>query len=88
MPYSSRHAAPDTASTSHDARGRVQIYDMPSLAPYKEPAQQERSSFSSASTSQAVKLLSTHLPEFSGTENEDVESWINTVKRVAEIHDV
>ncbi|CAL1686650.1 unnamed protein product [Lasius platythorax] len=45
-----------------------------------------RPSLSSASTGQAVKLLSTHLLDFSGTEDEDVESWVNTIERVARIH--
>ncbi|KMQ90234.1 retrovirus-like pol polyprotein, partial [Lasius niger] len=48
----------------------------------------QRSSISSASTAQAVKLLSTHIPDFSGSEDEDVDSWIHTVERVAQIHGV
>lgn len=54
-----------------------------------DPSQQDqRPSLSSASTGQAVKLLSTHLPDFSGSEDEDFESWVYTIERVARIHGV
>ncbi|KMQ88874.1 hypothetical protein RF55_11569 [Lasius niger] len=43
---------------------------------------------SSVSTAHAVNLLSNHIPEFNGTEEEDVEAWIQTIERVAHIHGV
>lgn len=50
--------------------------------------QEQRASISSASTAQAVKLLSSHISDFMGTEEEDVEAWIHTAERVAQIHAV
>lgn len=50
--------------------------------------QSDCASFNTVSTAHAVNLLSTHIPEFGGSEAEDVESWISTIERVAQIHGV
>lgn len=47
-----------------------------------------RTALSSISTVQAVKLLASQLPAFGGTEDEDVEIWIQKVESVSEIHAV
>ncbi|KMQ90759.1 hypothetical protein RF55_9447 [Lasius niger] len=47
-----------------------------------------RSAFSSVPTGQAVKLLASQLPVFGGTEDEDVEIWLQKVESVAGIHAV
>ena len=46
------------------------------------------SAFSTVSTGQAVKLLSTQIPEFDGSEESDVELWIQKVEHIATIHRV
>lgn len=48
----------------------------------------DRHFFSSISPAQAVKLLSSQLPEFGGTDDEDVEMWMQKVVNVSEIHQV
>ncbi|KMQ88259.1 hypothetical protein RF55_12282, partial [Lasius niger] len=60
----------------------------PSLQDQRFSVHDERPTLSSHSTAQAVKLLSSHLPDFCGLEDEDVESWVHTVERVAQIHRV
>lgn len=40
------------------------------------------------SRAHAVNLLATHIPEFNGTEDEDIDSWIQTIERVSMIHNV
>lgn len=41
-----------------------------------------------AATSQAIKFLSSQIPNFGGTEDEDVEAWIEKIESVAEIHNL
>jgi len=43
---------------------------------------------SSAATGQAVKFLSSQIPTFGGTDDEDVEYWIEKLENVAEIHNL
>lgn len=52
------------------------------------PMEELRTVHTSASKAHAVNLLSTHIPEFNGSEEEDVELWIHTIERVAQIHQV
>ncbi|XP_024880065.1 uncharacterized protein LOC112459926, partial [Temnothorax curvispinosus] len=42
----------------------------------------------SSATAYAVKLLTTQIPEFAGTEEEKIETWIQTGERIAQIHAV
>ena len=42
----------------------------------------------SVSPAQSVKLLASQLPEFGGTDNEDVDLWIHKVESVSQIHSV
>lgn len=43
---------------------------------------------SSAATGQAIKFLSSQIPTFGGTDDEDVEYWIEKLEIVAEIHNL
>ncbi|XP_024894060.1 trichohyalin-like, partial [Temnothorax curvispinosus] len=47
-----------------------------------------RQPISSVATAHAVKLLTTQIPEFAGTEEEKIEIWIQTGERIAQIHAV
>ncbi|XP_024881129.1 uncharacterized protein LOC112460599, partial [Temnothorax curvispinosus] len=47
-----------------------------------------RQPISSVATAHAVKLLTTQIPEFAGTEEEKIETWIQTGERIAQIHAV
>lgn len=49
---------------------------------------QRRAPFASVSPAQAVKLLSSQIPEFSGSEDDNVELWIQKIERVSQIHGV
>lgn len=40
----------------------------------------------SASTGNAIKFLSSQIPSFSGTEDEDIDIWIEKIETVAELH--
>jgi len=67
--------------------GSIPITTPTSQPPFSEPVHNEqRFPLSSASNGQAAKLLATHLPDFSRSEDEDVESWIHTVEKVAQIY--
>jgi len=52
------------------------------------PREELRTVHTSAMKTHAVNLLSMHIPEFNGLEEEDVELWIGTIERVAQIHQV
>lgn len=58
----------------------------------QENARQETSSHrpftSTVSPAQAIKILTSQLPEFGGTDDEDVELWLQKVINVADIHKV
>lgn len=43
---------------------------------------------SSAATGQAVKFLSSQIPTYGGTDDEDIETWIEKIENVAEIHNL
>lgn len=46
----------------------------------------QTSSLGSVSSAQAVNLLATQIPEFSGAEGEIIEVWLRRINKVAEIH--
>lgn len=50
--------------------------------------QSEDQHLSDMSTGQAVRLLTSQIPSFSGTEEEDVELWIRKVEFIADTHGV
>ncbi|XP_024874466.1 myb-like protein P [Temnothorax curvispinosus] len=47
-----------------------------------------RQPISSMATAHAVKMLSGQIPEFAGTDEDNVEIWIQTGERIAQIHAV
>jgi len=46
------------------------------------------SSLASVPIAQAINLLSSQIPEFKGSEDEDVQLWIQKVEKVSRIHEV
>lgn len=47
---------------------------------------QSQLSFSSVSSAQAVNLLASQIPKFSGSESDNVRLWVQRIEKVAQIH--
>lgn len=67
----------------------TQVPQAQQVAQVPEPQQVNQiPEISVAATGQAVKFLSSQIPTFGGTEEEDIEIWIEKIEYVAEIHNL
>lgn len=49
---------------------------------------QQQPTLATTSPAQAVQLLSSQIPDFSGSEDENVELWIKKIEKISQIHGV
>ncbi|KYN17400.1 hypothetical protein ALC57_10313 [Trachymyrmex cornetzi] len=84
LALTARNAIPQPAQLEQP----TQVQESVSPRSHSSSQPSQRSTLSTISASQAISLLASQVPEFGGTESENVQLWIQRIDQVARIHRV